>query len=341
MGAAHRRPVGLLAVEISREAPPGLVRGDAVEECIQRARELVRPDVDLGDADSPAVAAAAVQAKPGPLRGALRQVDVAASRVRSPGRVDRLPRHAVIRGLEVERPRCRRRVPADDEPSILARLPEVDQEPLRLVGGLAPPARLRATIDGTPRLVPRQRARRLDGRYRAEAVILEAEVGDPDRALPARRGHDRELDRADLAHGAAARRPPRELDLAAPDPQGPPVRREAEGVLLIPPDAVAVRVEELELELVGGRHPTDVEGEDVRVRQLEREALAGDDEAATTFEIEVEPHGAPPGPSIPGNVESRLSRRHRAPAGDLGEVVERRAVHDAAGARQMARSSML
>src|SRR5207253_9057511 len=50
--AAHRGPVGLLSAEVSGEESPGLVRGDILEERTERARELVRPDVDLGDADS-------------------------------------------------------------------------------------------------------------------------------------------------------------------------------------------------------------------------------------------------------------------------------------------------
>src|SRR5438477_502611 len=226
-GAAHRGPVGLLSAEVSGEESPGLVRGDILEERTERARELVRPDVNLGDADSLAVDAAA-QAKPELSRRAVGQVDVAARRVGAPGRVDRLPCRAVVGGLEVERPRCRRRVPADDQPSIFAHLPEIDEEPLRLVGGLTAPARLHATIDGVPGLVPRQRTRRLDGRRRAKGVILEAQVGEPERALPPRRRRNRELDRADLVHGAAPRRSPGEIDLAAPDPQGPPLRGEVE-----------------------------------------------------------------------------------------------------------------
>src|SRR5882724_7848019 len=335
--AAHRGPVGLLSAEVSGEESSGLVRGDALEERIERAGELVRPDVDLGDADSLAVDAL-MQAKPEPSRRAVGQVDVAPRRAGAPGRVERLPCRAVVRALEVERPRHRRRVPADDQPSVFARLSEVDQEPLRLVGGLTAPARLHTTVDGAPGLVPWQRARRLDGGRRANAMILEAQVGDPDRALPSRRRGNRELDRADLAHGATSRRSPREIDLAAPDPEGPPLRGEAEAVLLVPPDVVAARVDQLELELVGGRHPMDVEGEGISFRQWEREALARDDEATAAFEIEVEPQGAASGPAIPGNVELRLSRRHRGPAGEVGEVVENLALHGCGGRPSVARS---
>jgi len=210
---------------------------------------------------------------------------------------------------------------------------------LRLVGGLTAPARLHATIDGVPGLVPRQRTRRLDGRRRAKGVILEAQVGEPERALPPRRRRNRELDRADLVHGAAPRRSPGEIDLAAPDPQGPPLRGEVECVLLVPPHVVAAGVDELELELVGGRHPADVEGEGVSVRQREREAFARDDEAAAAFEIEVEPHGAVSGPSISRDVEPSLSRRHRGPAGELSEVVEGLALHDSAGRPVIGRPS--
>src|SRR2546425_9180972 len=335
--AAHRGPVGLLSAEVSGEESLRLVRSDVLEERIERAGELVRPDVDLGDADSLAVDAL-VQAKPEPSRRAVGQVDVAPRRAGAPGRVERLPCRAVVRALEVERPRRRRRVPADDQPSVFARLSEVDQEPLRLVGGLTAPARLHTTVDGAPGLVPWQRARRLDGGRRANAMILEAQVGDPDRAPPPRRRGNRELDRADLAPGATSPRAPREIDLAAPDPEGPPLRGEAEAVLLVPPDVVAAWVDQLELELVGRRHPMDVEGEGISFRQWEREALARDHEASAAFEIEVEPQGAASGPSIPGNIELRLSRRHRAPTGEVGEVVENLALHGCGGRPSVARS---
>src|SRR5437667_42810 len=67
----------------------------------------------------------------------------------------------------------------------------------------------------------------------------------------------------------------------------------------------------------------DVEGEGISLWHREREAFARDHEAAAAFEIEVEPHGASvSGSSIPGNLELRLSRRHRHPAGERGEVIE-------------------
>src|SRR3989475_11611072 len=71
----------------------------------------------------------------------------------------------------------------------------------------------------------------------------------------------------------------------------------------------------------------DVEGEGISFRQWEREALPRDDKATAAFEIEVEPQGAAAGPSVRGNVELRLSRSDRGPAGEVGEVVENLALH--------------
>src|SRR4029450_13195769 len=108
------------------------------------------------------------------------------------------------------------------QPHILARCAEVEQEPRLLVGRRAPPARLLATVDGTPGLMPWHRARRPDDGDRAEVVILEPEVGEPHCAPAPGRGADGELDPPVLADRATARRPPGKLDLAAPDPQGAP-----------------------------------------------------------------------------------------------------------------------
>src|SRR2546426_9137952 len=82
----------------------------------------------------------------------------------------------------------------------------------------------------------------------------------------------------------------------------------------------------------------DVEGEGISFRQWEREALARDHEASAAFETEVEPQGAASGPSIRGNIELRLSRRHRAPTGEVGEVVENLALHGCGGRPWVARS---
>src|SRR2546428_195256 len=127
------------------------------------------------------------------------------------------------------------------------------------------------------------------------------------RDVPPGRGGNRDRDRADRADGAAPGGPHGEIDLAARDRERPPFGGEAEAVLVVPPHVVAARVDQLELELVGGRHPVDVEGEGISFRQWEREALARDDEATAAFEIEVEPQGAASGPSIRGNIELRLS----------------------------------
>src|SRR5438093_1004948 len=130
------------------------------------------------------------------------------------------------------------------------------------------------------------------------------------------------------------RRPSSRGRTAAPSSSGPSGR----AVLLVPPDVVAAWVDQLELELVGWRHPMDVEGEGISFRQWEREALARDDEASAAFEIEVEPQGAAAGPSVRGNVELRLSRSHRGPAGEVGEVVENLALHGCGGRPSVARS---
>jgi hypothetical protein len=92
----------------------------------------------------------------------------------------------------------------------------------------------------------------------------------------------------------------------------------------VSPDVVTARVHELELEGVRRRHAPDVDDDDVLVRQCDGDALASDDEAATAPEVEVETQGAAPRALIRSEVEARQSRRHPAPASELGEVVERR-----------------
>src|SRR5207245_3980593 len=144
----------------------------------------------------------------------------------------------------------------------------------------------------------------LDGRL----PLLEAEVVDPERPAPALPRRDRELDGAHLLRLPGLRGAPGEAQAGLPDGDALPVGGEGEVALVPPPDVLSRRVEELELEVVPGPLPAQVEGERVVLGQRERELLAHDDVAAARAEVEPDPHAharAPgplerPAPGAPG-----------------------------------------
>src|SRR5262249_52812254 len=111
------------------------------------------------------------------------------------------PPLAVGRGIDVERGRVVVGIPVDDHAAVLAGLAEIDDQPLLLGRGLAPPATVLA-VEHAIRLVVRH-GRRRSGALRLAALagdraLLEGEIVDPDRAAPALTGLDRELDRTHL-----------------------------------------------------------------------------------------------------------------------------------------------
>src|SRR4030095_2875731 len=87
---------------------------------------------------------------------------------------------------------------------------------------------------------PYQRAQTVGG-------ILEAQLIDPDRALPTRSGRNHQLDRGSRLRGTTTRRAPGKLDLAAFDREGLPVHGEVERLLAVAPDIPVGRVHQLEL----------------------------------------------------------------------------------------------
>ena len=169
----------------------------------------------------------------------------------------------------------------------------------------------------------RRRARCRDARRAREREVLEAQVGEPDRAGSAGPRGDRDLEGAELARRAAARGSPRERDLAAADAERLPVRRQREGVAMPPPDVAVARISELDLELVRRRLAAHAERERPRRRERARKRLARDHEATAAAEVEVEPQrGAAAGPRVPREREPGLAGRDGAPARDVAEVVE-------------------
>ena len=108
-------------------------------------------------------------------------------------------------------------------------------------------------------------------------------------ALPSRAGDDRDLDGTDLARHTAAGRSPGEVDQAARDFENVPGAVGFEHLLPVAPDVGPARIDQLQLESIGRHRTAHGEPDTVGRRQHERCRSAGDDEAAATVEIEVEP----------------------------------------------------
>src|SRR5205823_1730263 len=158
----------------------------------------------------------------------------------------------------------------------------------------------------------------------------EAEVAVTVRAAAALPRRDRELDGAHLLRLAAARRTPGEVQAGLADGHPLPLPREDVVALVAPPDVLAARVDELELEIVGPRLAPQPERERVVLGEREREALAHDHPAAADVEVEPDPHARARLVRLAGDPDVRALRRDGGPAREAGEVVE----DDALGARR-------
>ena len=83
--------------------------------------------------------------------------------------------------------------------------------------------------------------------------------------------------------------PPGEVDLALLDFHQPPLARKLEVGPMEPPDIIAARVDELELELVHGRVGAQVERDFVVRRQIDRQDASRGRVPGRAAEIEVQP----------------------------------------------------
>jgi len=228
--------------------------------------------------------------------------------------MDGRPGSSVGRRLDAIAMRPHLRVPANRQPAVFALLAEIDLEIMYPGRWGAPPARARVSVEGTRRLVSGPVARGAHAGRSPVGAILEAQIADPHRARAAGPGGDHQLDGAELRERPAARRTPREFDLAAARLDGPPLGRELQRVPMTPPHVATARVGELELEAVRGRLATDREAQDVALGHRAQQGLPRDDEAAAPVEVEVETHRGAGRARLRGNVEPGEPGRDRRPA---------------------------
>src|SRR5262249_30208717 len=157
--------------------------------------------------------------------------------------------------------------------------------------------------------------------------ILEAQLIDPDRALPPRSGRDHQLDRGSRLRGTTARRAPGKLDLAAFDCEGLPVHGEVERLLAVAPDIQAGRVHQLELEDIARGGSPHVQTEGVALRERQGKRFACDHETTAAPKIEVQAHRFGSLPLSLGDVQLRLSGGDRVPTGHILKVIQNVAIH--------------
>src|SRR5258708_7407978 len=180
---------------------------------------------------------------------------------------------AVARQLDVEITRPIHRVPMDAQTSDLAQHAEVDGELLGSFRGTP-----WASRHGT-------RARR---RERQQFQVV-----DPNGAPSASPRGDDDLDGGDVARLAATDGTPCERDLSLLRRDLAPLTGKFEITPVHPPDVLAARIDELELQVVHGSIGTHPERELVVRGQIQIDAPPGDCIAGVAMEIEIELHGAP------------------------------------------------
>src|SRR5207247_1570605 len=228
-----------------------------------------------------APAAAALQGEADEARLGVGHVDVVPAAVTGRRPVGRAPRRAVARHLHLEGHRVVVGVPVDHQPAVFSVPAEVDHRPLLARERRALPGGGAVLVEHEWRLVAGKERRGLGlGRHAVlsrRLARLEAEVADPDRAAAALPRRDRELDGAHLLRLAAAGRTPREVQARLADGHPLPLPRKDAVALVAPPDVLAARVDELELEVVGPRLAPQPERERVVLGKRERDTLADDD----------------------------------------------------------------
>ena len=99
---------------------------------------------------------------------------------------------------------------------------------------------------------------------------------------------DRDLDRRHVMDLASSLRPPRKRDLPALGDEGLPLARKVEVAAVAPPHVLAAVVNQLELEILGGRRPVDPQRERVVLGQREVDGAMRHRVAAAARELEIE-----------------------------------------------------
>src|SRR5262245_58554335 len=250
------------------------------------------------------------------------QIDVATLALGLARRPEGCPARAVVGSLHVEGTRPGVGLPVDDESAVLMLAAEIEGDPLGGRAGGGSPAGRGRRLDDPDWLVIGRGARRLHARRARQREILETQVGERHRAAAAGAGGDGDLDGAEITHGATPGGPPRERDLRATDTESLPGIREFENVTVPPPHVAAVGIDELDLELVGGRRAANLHVDRPRLRHPAREELAGHDEAAAALEVIVEAQRTAARAGVAVKRELRLPGGDRTPAGDVAKIVE-------------------
>ncbi len=191
----------------------------------------------------------------------------------------------------------------------------MDAQPSHLAPG-AEVDRQRASVFTAAPGAVRHRARR--GRQ-----LREGEVVDPHRPLAAGRRRHHDLDRGDVMDLAAAERSPGEGDLPLAGGDLRPLPRVREVAAVQPPDVVAARIDQLQLEIVDWSVSPHRKGEFVVRRQVEVDLAPGDGVPRVMLEVEVEPHRGAGAPRVLADLERHPVGRRRGPGGDRIEVVNR------------------
>ena len=322
---AGHRPIALLVGVVAGIGAARRVLGDGGEEGVGRAGKLVGLDVDALDRVAGA-ARAALQVEPQIAGIGLGQIEVVATAVAGLDPESVLPFALVVRDLDVVGRGKVLVAPVDHQAAILAHLLEVDQQPLLLGDRAAVPAGRRVAVEDRRGRAALGAGRRLEVRRQIvgpEVALGEAQLVDPHRPRPAAAGGDRELDLGDLLQLAAVR-PPGELDVALLHRHLAPALRELEMAQRGPPHVLARGVDELDLEIVLGRIPTDVERERVVVRQRPVGLLARDQVAGVALEVEVEPHRHAAPALVLSELDVDALRGAGRPGAQVLEVVEQR-----------------
>ncbi len=224
------------------------------------------------------------------------------------------PLLAVDRFLVRPRGRVLAVLPVQHETADLARLAQVDIELLRRpVRRITAPLALRIAVHcrGRRRILQRRRRRHAHLRRRlvGRRQFAQHQVVDVDRTLAAiAAGADDELDRGGMAQRVVGCRPPGEFDLAPAHADLLPVAAEFEVGPVVPPDVLAARIDEFELQCVDGCLATNPETQFEVVGQVEwqrapRGGVAVDRLPVRVGEVEIQAQ------RLPGLALGTLQRR--------------------------------
>ena len=295
-------------------------RGDRLE---QRHAGL-RPFGGLGRELTELEPAARVEAKAEVPGLGLRQPKVVPPAAQSQ-RIEEAPAFSIRRYFRQGGSSDTGRSPVENEPAEHSHLAEIHREHAPCAGARAPCGR-RVSIHGMPGRAAATGVRRARGRGRGvgahRVARLEGECVEPDRRGAARPGGDRDLDGGDVPDVPAPLRAPGERNVAARNHDALPRGPGGEVAPDRPPDVRARRVDELELEGVGGCGTPDPEGELVILGKREVDGAPGHCVPRPPVEIEVEPQRRAGTAGAAADLQRHAFARHRGPERGAIEIVD-------------------